>query len=147
MSILTPTSAGAPVVVHDPGPARLSLMRGGYLLMGLGLALRKWPLLPDVSGMPLYEGVTLCLLTAMSLLALLGLRHPVRLLPVLLFEVAWKLIWLGLVALPRTVDGTLDAAATEVMVNCSLVVLIVAVIPWGYVWRTYVRGSGDRWVR
>lgn len=147
MSVLTPTPTNAPVGSPDPGLARLYLMRSGYLLMGLGLALRKWPLLPGVSSMPLYEGVTLCLLTAMSLLALLGLRHPVRLLPVLLFEVIWKLIWLGLVALPKAVDGTLDAATTEVLVNCSLVVLIMAVIPWGHVWRAYVRGTGDRWVR
>ena len=40
--------------------------------------------------MALYEGVTLCLLVAMSLLALLGLRYPVKLLPLLLFESAWS---------------------------------------------------------
>src|SRR3954468_14905527 len=119
--------------------ARLNLMRAGYLLMGVGLAIVKWPLLADAHTMPLYEGVTLCLLTAMSLLAFLGLRHPVKLLPVLLFESAWKLLWLGLVALPKAVDGNLDAATSEVLVNCSLVVLILAVTPWPYVWRTYVR--------
>ena len=32
--------------------------------------------LPDAHTMPLYEGVTLCLLTALSLLAFLGLRYP-----------------------------------------------------------------------
>jgi hypothetical protein len=41
-------------------------MRGGYLLMGVGLAVVKWPLLPGASDLPLFEGVTLCLLTAMS---------------------------------------------------------------------------------
>src|SRR5689334_19426507 len=124
---------------------RLHLMRAGYLLMGVGLALVKWPQLAHAADLPLYQGVTLCLLTAMSLLAFLGLRHPVRLLPVLLFESAWKLLWLALVALPRAVDGRLDAAATEVLVNCSLVVVILAVTPWPYVWRTYVRAPGDRW--
>ena len=61
-------------------------MRGGYLLMGVGLALVKWPELPEAHTMPLFEGVTLCLLTAMSLLAFLGVRYPVSLLPVLLLE-------------------------------------------------------------
>jgi hypothetical protein len=125
--------------------ARLHLMRAGYLLMGVGLVLVKWPLLPDAHSLPLYEGVTLCLLTAMSLLAFLGLRHPVKLLPVLLFESVWKLLWLALVALPQAVSGDLDAATTDVLVNCSLVVLILAVIPWGHVWRSYVRAPGDRW--
>jgi hypothetical protein len=105
----------------------------------------KWPLLPVAHTLPLYEGVTLCLLTAMSLLAFLGLLHPVKLLPLLMLESAWKLLWLALVALPRATAGDLDAATTDVVVNCSLVVLILAVIPWRYAWRTYVRGAGDRW--
>jgi len=81
--------------------------------MGLGIAVVKWPLLPDASTMPLYEGVTLCLLTAMSVLALLGLRYPVRTLPVLLFETAWKVLWLGLVALPHAAAGSLDRGTTS----------------------------------
>ena len=47
----------------------------------------------------MHEDVTLCLLIAMSLLAFLGLRYPVKMLPVLLFEALWKLLWFGVVAL------------------------------------------------
>jgi hypothetical protein len=125
--------------------ARLYAMRGGYLFMVVGLALVKWPLLPSAHTLPVYEGVTLSLLTGMSLLALLGLRYPVKMLPVLLFEVAWKLLWLGLVALPNAVAGDLDAERTRILANCSLVVVIVAVTPWGYVWRSLGGGAGDRW--
>lgn len=132
-------------VLPDLSLLRLHLMRAGYLLMGVGLAIVKWPLLPGASALPPYEGVTLCLLTAMSLLAFLGLRYPVRLLPVLLFEVAWKILWLGLVALPKAVAGTHDAQTTEILINCSLVVVIVAVTPWRYVWRHYALAPGDRW--
>ncbi|RYU10633.1 hypothetical protein [Nocardioides iriomotensis] len=120
---------------------RLHVLRAGYLFVGVGLAVVRWPLLPGVAELPLYEGVVLCMLTAMSLLALLGLRHPVALLPVLLFESLWKLLWLGLVALPRALSGRLDAATTEMLVNCSLVVVVLAVIPWGYVARTYLRAQ------
>jgi len=148
MSIATTAQPGSRPARMKPGTqlsrTRLHLMRAGYLLMGVGLVLVKWPLLPDARSLPLYEGVTLCLLTAMSLLAFLGLLHPVRLLPVLLFESTWKVLWLGLVALPQAVSGDLDAATTKVLVNCSLVVLILAVIPWGYVWRTYGVGTHSR---
>lgn len=130
---------------NDLSLTRLYLMRAGYLLMGVGLALVKWPRLPGAASLPLWEGVTLCLLTAMGLLAFVGLRYPVRLLPLLLFESAWKLLWLALVALPKAITGTLDAAAAAIAVNCSLVVVILAVIPWRYVWTQYVRSSGDRW--
>jgi hypothetical protein len=142
MSITTPA---APTTATDLSLTRLHLMRAGYLLMGVGLVLVKWPLLSEAEALPLYEGVTLCLLTAMSLLAFLGLQHPVKLLPLLLFESAWKLLWLSLVALPKAITGDLDAATSETVVNCSLVVVILAVTPWRYVWRNYVRATGDRW--
>ena len=118
-------------------PLRMHAMRGGYLVMSVGLAIVKWPLLADAHTMPLYEGVTLSLLTAMSLLALIGAFRPVRMLPVLVFEVLWKVIWLSLVALPRAIEGDLGPAFVEVAVNCSLLVVIAAAVPWGYVWRTW----------
>src|SRR5687768_9071121 len=64
---------------HELSLTRLYAMRAGYGLMVVGLALVKWPQLPDAHTKPLYDGVSLMLLTAMSLLALLGLRYPVKL--------------------------------------------------------------------
>jgi hypothetical protein len=46
---------------------------------------------------------------ALSLLAFLGLRHPVRMLPILLFEVIWKVVWIGAIRPPPTCDGGADA--------------------------------------
>ena len=65
--------------------------------------------------------------------------------PILLFEAIWKLLWLSLVALPKAITGSLDAATIANVYNCSLVLVILAVIPWRYVWRTYVRARGDKW--
>jgi hypothetical protein len=125
---------------------RLNLMRVGYAVMGVGLAVVRWP---DVIGYdsstPLYEGVVAVLLTAMSLLAFLGLRYPVRLLPILLFESLWKLLWLSVVALPAVIADDVDQATSDVIVSCSLVVIILAVVPWGYVWQRYVVAKGDPW--
>ena len=91
---------------HELSTRRLNTMRLGYAFMGVGLAIVKWPILvQSAASLPVSEGVVACLLTAMSLLAFLGLRYPVKLLPVLLFESAWKLLWLGLVAAPRAVSG------------------------------------------
>jgi hypothetical protein len=125
---------------------RLNVMRTGYAVMGIGLAVVRWP---DVIGydrsMPLYEGVVAVLLTAMSLLALLGLRYPVRLLPILLFESLWKVIWLSAVALPAALADDVDQAMSDLIFDCSLVVIILAVVPWGYVWQRYVTAKGDPW--
>ena len=125
---------------------RLNLMRVGYLVMGLGLAVVKWPVVIGYDrSTPLYEGVVAVILTAMSLLAFLGLRYPVRLLPILLFEALWKIIWLGVVALPAVAAGDVDEAMRQVIVNCSVVVIVFAVVPWRYVWQRYVTAKGDRW--
>jgi hypothetical protein len=121
-------------------------MRVGYALMGIGLAVVKWPLVIGYDrSTPLFEGVVHILLTAMGLLALLGLRYPVRLIPILLFECLWKLLWLAIVALPAALAGDVDDAMGEVIFSCSVVVVILAVTPWGYVWRHYVTAPGDPW--
>jgi hypothetical protein len=125
---------------------RMNVMRFGYALMGVGLAVAKWPVLvQDARVLPVMEGVVACLLTAMSLLAFLGLRYPVRMLPILLFEVAWKVIWVGAVAIPHLIANDLNTAARDVLFSCSFVVVILAVIPWRYTWRRYARTTGDAW--
>jgi len=131
---------------RELSPRRLNIMRFGYAFMGVGLAIVKWPILvQNAPSLPVFEGVVACLLTAMSLLAFLGLRYPVRMLPILLFEVIWKVIWIAAVAVPHLVADDIDAAARAVLFNCSLVVIIIAVTPWRYVWRRYVRATGDAW--
>ena len=124
---------------------RRNLMRLGYLVMGAGLAVTKWPQLADHGTWGLKEGTVICMLVAMSVLALLGLRYPVRMLPILLFEVAWKLTWLGVVALPLWFSGNLDAATREQASAVLWVVIIIAVIPWRHVVTSYVTATGEPW--
>jgi hypothetical protein len=148
--VSSPSHAALPTAPDDAAPEELSLLRVnllrvGYLLLGLGLAVVKWPLLLEAGSQPLYEGVVTCLLTALSLFAFLGLRYPVALLPVLVFECAWKLIWLSVVALPAFLAGDVDDGTAGVIFSCSVVVVILLVIPWRYVWRRYATAPGDRW--
>ena len=51
--------------------------------------------------------------------------------PVVLFKSAWKLLWLGLVAVPRATSGRLDAVTSDLVVSCSLVVVILASLSGG----------------
>jgi hypothetical protein len=120
-------------------------MRAGYAFVGIGLVLVKWPVVLHAASLPAMESVVFCMLTAMSLLMLLGVRYPVRLLPILLFEAAWKLTWFAAVGLPRAVTDDVSPRIAGLMVNCSLVVVVLAVLPWRYVWNQYVKVSGDRW--
>ena len=139
------TAVDAPAVDAQLSTRRLNIMRFGYAFMGVGLVIVKWPLLLDAPSLPVMEGVVTCLLTAMSLLAFLGLRYPVGMLPILLFEVAWKVIWIATVAIPHLVSDDMNAATRDVLFSCSFVVIIIAVIPWGYAWRRYARTPADTW--
>jgi len=49
------------------------------------------------------------------------------------------------VAVPGLIADDVNAATREVLVNCSFVVIIIAVIPWRYVWGRYVGAPGDAW--
>jgi hypothetical protein len=121
-------------------------MRLGYLVMGTGIAVTKWPLIIGRDQpWPLFEGVSTYMLVAMGLLAFLGLRYPVKMLPVLLFESAWKVIWLTAVALPLWTADRMDPATSTVASACLWVVIVLAVIPWRYVVAQYVTRRGDPW--
>ena len=126
---------------------QLNLLRVGYVVMGVGLAVIKWPLLFNHEPWGLAEGTKECLLIAMSVLALLGIRYPLRMLPILLFEVAWKLLWLGVVALPLWSENQLEGATRTQAGAVLWVVIIIAVIPWRHVLAQYVLAPGEPWRR
>jgi hypothetical protein len=120
-------------------------MRIGYLVMGGGLVITKWPELVEHEPWELKQGTVVTMLVAMSVLALLGLRYPQRMLPILLFEVGWKLTWLGVVALPLWLDGALGGATREQAAAVLWVTIVIAVIPWRHVVSQFVLARGDRW--
>lgn len=64
-------------------------------------------------------------------------------LPLLLFELTWKVIWLAAFALPRWLDGTLDEGMRSTAFETSLGLVLLLVIPWGYVFRNYVRKPAE----
>jgi hypothetical protein len=126
---------------------RLNLMRSGYLLMGIGTLIVKGPMLLHVSSLPAIEGAQLCILFALALLAFLGVRYPIGMLPILMFEVAWKVLWLALVAVPHLIANDLDGATESLLFSILFVVPVIAVTPWDFVWRRFVRTPGERWTR
>jgi hypothetical protein len=126
---------------------RLYLLRATYLLMAVGLGLTIWPVIVQHPlDVPLMKSVVRALLGTVGLLALIGLRYPLQMLPLLLFELAWKVIWLLAFALPLWNAGRMDPVTMETVKECLLgIVIFPVVIPWGYVFAHYARKSGDRW--
>ncbi|HEY0130820.1 MAG TPA: hypothetical protein VGB57_05395 [Allosphingosinicella sp.] len=125
-------------------PIRLWVMRAMYLVMALGIGATVWPsILSHGSDLPRMTGVAFALLGTIGLLALLGVRYPLQMLPVLLVELVWKAIWLAAFALPRWLDGSLDEGMRSSILDTSLGAILLLVIPWRYVWANYVIKAGD----
>lgn len=130
----------------DVSQLRLYLLRAMYLLIVVGLGLVLWPGIVHPTGPWTFNGgVVKCMLAAFSLMALIGLRYPLRMLPILMWEFAWKAIWLAIVAYPQWAAGTIDKLTTETAIECMVAILIPIVMPWGYVINHYVRAPGSRW--
>lgn len=130
----------------DVSAFRLNLLRATYLLMALGLGATIWPgIVSHPLDVALPKTVVRSLLGAVGLLAVLGLRQPLRMLPLMLFELAWKSIWLVAFAVPLWRAGRLGSDVLGTVHDCLLgVAIFPIVIPWRYVIARYVTGAGER---
>jgi hypothetical protein len=123
---------------------RLYVLRALYLFIVVGMGVYMWPAVLDPNKhWGLMQGQASCMLAAFSLACALGLRYPLQMLPVLLWEVTWKTLWLAIVALPAWRAGHLDQPMKDTIFAVSLVVLVYLAVPWPYVFRHYVTARGD----
>jgi hypothetical protein len=126
---------------------RIYILRASYLLIVVGLAFSQWPFIvshPDNTGH--MRGVVAAMLGGVAVLAALGIRYPLKMIPVLIFELIWKIIWLFAFALPLWESGEMDPAIRESVMECLFgVILVPLVLPWKYVWNEYLKAVGDRW--
>jgi hypothetical protein len=136
------------ITMTDVSLPRLYALRAGYLLIAGGLAAMVWPLLINHSPQwPLMNSVVCSLLAAVSVLAAVGIRYPLQMLPVLLFEILWKSIWLIVIALPLWSANQIDARTWQTVRDCLYGAILIPLIPWRYVVSEYIAKPGDRWRR
>lgn len=129
---------------HDVPLWRLYVLRLGYLIFIVGLGAFIVPQL--ISHDPTSRGVIPSLLGAIWLLAFVGLRYPLQMVPLLLFELAWKTIWMLSFGLPQWLSGQIPATfADDFRAIAMGVVLMPLIIPWGYVFRHFPKLASARW--
>ena len=132
--------------MNEVSTFRLYLLRATYLLIVVGLGVQVWPEVLQHAKLSLMDGVVDSMLAAISIMALLGIRYPLQMLPLLLFELTWKSIWLIAFALPRWSAQDIDAGTRETIKACLMGIVIFPIsIPWGYVFTQYVSQPGTRW--
>jgi len=132
------------IAEHEVSLVRLYVLRAMYLLLVIGLGAM---IVPDIVSHRLIDrGVIASLLGCVWLLAFIGLRYPLQMLPLLMFELGWKSIWMIAYGLPQWSAGQFPPTFAEDFFNIALGVIVVPlVIPWTYVWRHYVKRPGARW--
>lgn len=128
---------------------RLYVLRATYLLIAAGLGLFIWPgIVAPPSELSHMGSVVRAMLGAVAVLALVGVRYPLKMLPVLLFELVWKSIWVVAFWLPTWWSKPVPLDASQTFFDCVLgIVIVLLAVPWGYVLKHYVRASGERWRR
>jgi hypothetical protein len=132
----------------DVSTLRLYVLRALYLLMFVGQGTLQFPVLINRGAdVTFWHGVGAAMLGAMALVSALGIRYPLQMLPVLLFEFAWKLMWVLAIFLPKWLGNQMDPATTEAAPSILMGVIVPLIIPWRYVFANYIRKPGDRWRR
>ena len=125
---------------------RLYQLRFLYAFMAFGQCMVTWPgVLSHPIGPVLGGAAAHSLLAGIGAISLLGLRYPLKMLPILLYEMLWKFIFLGFYALPLWQSGQMDPDSWENIWPCFLIVIFIPLIPWRYVWMSYVTQKGEPW--
>ncbi len=127
--------------------SRLLALRALYLLMAVGLGLVIWPsILWHEIVEPQSPTVVRSLLGALAVIALLGVRYPLQMLPILIFELLWKVIWAVAFAFPAWQGGQLGAYGEATFYEClPAFVLFPLIIPWRYFIHRYFKAPGESW--
>ena len=125
---------------------RLYTLRVCYFILAAGLGTYYWPsVISHTSEFAAKEGIAFALLAGLGLTAVLGLRYPVQMIPLLLFELTWKAIYLISFALPLWRAHQISAAVAVNIQAVAMVVIFLPLIPWRYVFAQYVTKRGDKW--
>jgi hypothetical protein len=125
---------------------RLYVLRANYLLWVIAGLLLAVP--PLIAHGPTERGMIDSMFGGLWVMGIFGLRYPLRMLPIFLFEFVWKTIWLLAFGLPQWLAGAGSPRLSDDLISIGNgPILFGLIIPWGYVWRHYVKQPGDRWRR
>jgi hypothetical protein len=85
------------------------------------------------------DAVEWCVWTAFATLAGLGIVRPLKMLPILLLEIFYKVLWLIIVAFPLWSKNALIGSSAEATTSAFLwVILPIVAVPWRYVFVNYI---------
>jgi hypothetical protein len=121
-------------------PINIYLLRLLFLLVVVFVASDSWSAILKHQGpWDPVKAAAVCMWAAYSVLSIFGLISPLKWLPIVMFEIFYKLIWLIIVAYPLWSTHRLAGSQAEEMTYAFVwVILPIVAMPWAYAFRTYV---------
>ena len=115
------------------------LLRLLYFLVVIFVARDSWTVILMHQGSWDYlQAVAYCVWAAYATLSVVGLIHPLKMIPIVLFEIFYKSIWLIIVAYPLWSKHQLVGSPAEQLTYAFLwLPLPLLAVPWPYVLRNY----------
>jgi hypothetical protein len=122
-------------------PINIYLLRGLYFLMLAFMATDAWTMVFTHEGqLERFRGIAICVWAAYGTLSLFGLLHPLKWLPIVLFMIFYKTLWLIVVAYPLWRTNQLTGSPSEEMASIFIAApFLLVIVPWKYVLKTYVK--------
>ena len=120
---------------------RLYLLRFFYALAILLLGIQVWTeIFTHKDAWQPLPAVAFSFWAAFSALAVLGLIHPLKMIPLLLVQFSYKLIWLIIVAYPLWSANQVPSPAAQELIKANSIgiMLDLLIIPWPYVLKNYI---------
>jgi hypothetical protein len=120
---------------------QINAMRFLFLLMaGIMGAMFVWPqLLFESADWDVMRGLAKSMLAALALMSLLGVRYPLQMLPLMLYEIAWKTIWILLIAGRAWMAGKWTPDIEALFYDCIGIIIAYFIVPWPYIWARYFK--------
>ena len=124
---------------------RLYVLRACYVILAAGQGSIQLPAFFHHAHWTLASGAAHSFLLALALLSIVGIRYPLGMLPLLVYELLWKMIWLCGIALPLWVANEIDADTRASFFEIAPIIILFPLLPWGYIFSNYLKKPGDRW--
>ncbi len=122
-------------------PINIYLLRVLYFLMFVGVGLQTWSTIINHEGpWDHTKAVAFCVWAAYPTLSLFGLIRPLKWLPIVIFMMFYKSLWVIVVAYPLWREGSLAGSPAAEMAHIFFWAPVVGifVVPWVYVFKNYV---------
>ena len=129
---------------HYEGVPRINiyLLRLLFTLMFFFLTYDSWNhILTHTGPWDSANAAAWCMWGSYSVISFIGMVRPLKMLPIVLFEIIYKVAWLFVVAYPLWVEDKLFGSSAEGMTRVFVwVVFPIVAMPWRYFFRTFILG-------